>query len=264
MIKAIETVYKGYRFRSRLEARWAVFFDALGIVYKYEHEGFDLDGEWYLPDFWMPEWKCWIEIKPDKPKLAIYDVEKQYLRPVVKREYKLCEALAAHSGNVVLLIGGEPWAEADEYGTVGWEYSIAVFSPVMVEDYTEGDYVCSIGLGASWFNPLKEEYYCLSDGLFGFISRAYRKHPEFFSDPVPCRGDAKSLIEADKQYYLKKYGRSHPKWEYGIAEDDFIFRTYENGYMSMERDTYCHDLPPNIANALQLARQERFNGKTAP
>jgi hypothetical protein len=25
--KAIETHYKGYRFRSRLEARWAVFFD---------------------------------------------------------------------------------------------------------------------------------------------------------------------------------------------------------------------------------------------
>lgn len=30
-MKAIETRYKGYRFRSRLEARWAVFFDALGL-----------------------------------------------------------------------------------------------------------------------------------------------------------------------------------------------------------------------------------------
>jgi hypothetical protein len=27
-IQAIETVYRGHRFRSRLEARWAVFFDA--------------------------------------------------------------------------------------------------------------------------------------------------------------------------------------------------------------------------------------------
>ena len=35
-IKPIETIYKGYRFRSRLEARWAVFFDALGIEYEYE------------------------------------------------------------------------------------------------------------------------------------------------------------------------------------------------------------------------------------
>lgn len=31
MIKPIKTQYKGYRFRSRLEARWAVFFDACGV-----------------------------------------------------------------------------------------------------------------------------------------------------------------------------------------------------------------------------------------
>lgn len=52
MIKAIETRYAGYRFRSRLEARWAVFFDALGIGWEYEPEGFELpDGTRYLPDF---------------------------------------------------------------------------------------------------------------------------------------------------------------------------------------------------------------------
>jgi len=51
-IKAIETVYKGYRFRSRLEARWAVFFDACGVKWEYEPEGYDLgDGLLYLPDF---------------------------------------------------------------------------------------------------------------------------------------------------------------------------------------------------------------------
>jgi hypothetical protein len=37
-IKPIETRYNGYRFRSRLEARWAVFFDTLGIEYQYELE----------------------------------------------------------------------------------------------------------------------------------------------------------------------------------------------------------------------------------
>ena len=51
-IKPIETIYNGYRFRSRLEARWAVFFDALGVDYEYEPEGYELgDGERYLPDF---------------------------------------------------------------------------------------------------------------------------------------------------------------------------------------------------------------------
>ena len=51
-IKPIETVYNGYRFRSRLEARWAVFFDALKVNYEYEPEGFELpSGNYYLPDF---------------------------------------------------------------------------------------------------------------------------------------------------------------------------------------------------------------------
>ena len=50
--RAIETRYKGYRFRSRLEARWAVFFDALGLKWEYEPEGFELEGgARYLPDF---------------------------------------------------------------------------------------------------------------------------------------------------------------------------------------------------------------------
>jgi hypothetical protein len=64
-IKAIETAYNGYRFRSRLEARWAVFFDTLGVRYEYEKQGFDLgEAGYYLPDFWLPEEKFWVEIKP--------------------------------------------------------------------------------------------------------------------------------------------------------------------------------------------------------
>ena len=73
-IKAIETLYKGYRFRSRLEARWAVFFDALGIKYKYEEYGFEkevFDGEVYrwLPDFYLPDLGAWVEVKGGKPSL---------------------------------------------------------------------------------------------------------------------------------------------------------------------------------------------------
>ncbi len=37
-VKALETHYRGWRFRSRIEARWAVFFDALGISWDYELE----------------------------------------------------------------------------------------------------------------------------------------------------------------------------------------------------------------------------------
>lgn len=66
--KAIETVYNGYRMRSRLEARHAVFFDTLGIKYEYEKEGYALpNGAWYLPDFWLPDHDCFIEIKGEVP-----------------------------------------------------------------------------------------------------------------------------------------------------------------------------------------------------
>ena len=50
-IKPIETYYDGCRFRSRLEARWAVFFNELGVHYEYEPEGFQKNGLMYLPDF---------------------------------------------------------------------------------------------------------------------------------------------------------------------------------------------------------------------
>jgi len=66
-IQAIETIYNSYRFRSRLEARWAVFFDKAGIRYEYEKEGYDLDGTWYLPDFWLPDHNLWVEIKGERP-----------------------------------------------------------------------------------------------------------------------------------------------------------------------------------------------------
>src|ERR1700742_1064921 len=67
-MKAIETFYDGYKFRSRLEARWAVFFNEMGWNYEYESEGFLLeDGTPYLPDFYLPTIYTWVEVKPDYP-----------------------------------------------------------------------------------------------------------------------------------------------------------------------------------------------------
>jgi hypothetical protein len=53
MIQPIETKYQGYRFRSRLEARWAVFFDHLKLHWEYEKEGFYIGKVMYLPDFYV-------------------------------------------------------------------------------------------------------------------------------------------------------------------------------------------------------------------
>ena len=63
-VKPIETSYNGYRFRSRLEARCAVFLDAAKIPYSYEPEGFTFDdGTNYLPDFYLPEQDTFLECK---------------------------------------------------------------------------------------------------------------------------------------------------------------------------------------------------------
>lgn len=63
-LKAIQTEYKGYLFRSRLEAKWAVYFDLLGIRWEYEPEGLILsDGTKYLPDFYLSDFHCYFEVK---------------------------------------------------------------------------------------------------------------------------------------------------------------------------------------------------------
>ena len=47
---AIPTEYKGVKFRSRLEAKWAIFFDTLGIEWEYEPQGYEIgtgyDAHW--------------------------------------------------------------------------------------------------------------------------------------------------------------------------------------------------------------------------
>jgi len=62
-IKPIETIYNGCRFRSRLEARWAVFFDSLKIPWIYEPEGIFVNGICYLPDFYLPDCNQFFEVK---------------------------------------------------------------------------------------------------------------------------------------------------------------------------------------------------------
>lgn len=109
-IKAIPTRYKGYHFRSRLEARWAVFFDAMGLKWEYEPEGFDLDGELYLPDFrvWTPQGEpCWYEVKPEgvveDPKFSLF--RKHVLASMPER---IWHRAGNDYGARVTLLSGDP------------------------------------------------------------------------------------------------------------------------------------------------------------
>ncbi len=74
-IKAIPTKYAGHTFKSRLEARVAVFFDQLHLSWEYEPEGYDLPiNGWYLPDFLLKKddklkYDIWVECKGKKPTI---------------------------------------------------------------------------------------------------------------------------------------------------------------------------------------------------
>ncbi|WP_030248217.1 hypothetical protein [Streptomyces sp. NRRL S-455] len=68
-VKPIPTTVHGVTTRSRLEARWIVFFERAGIPWEYEPQAYRVgDGRGYLPDFRIRPHRgadqAWMEIKP--------------------------------------------------------------------------------------------------------------------------------------------------------------------------------------------------------
>ena len=99
MLKAIPTRYAGCFFRSRLEARWAVFFSTLGLKWEYEPEGFELPSGRYLPDF-LIEGRLWAEVKRDGAPDS---------------EFKKALAMAGHPGATVAMLSGVPEVRSYPY-----------------------------------------------------------------------------------------------------------------------------------------------------
>jgi len=198
-VKAIETVWKGYRFRSRLEARWAVFFTSLGVKWEYEPEGYELeDGTKYLPDFWLPNEQVWVEVKGKAP---------------TNIEALRCGMLADESGMPVVMVCGTP----------GYE---PLSTPGGV--FMEPTHIERIFLGYNppppewrvfeWSNALEDregatalEEFLVNNGLI-------QKGVRFDSG----RDRVKFLIETDRQYFRNKYGREHHNWRFGIESDPSI------------------------------------------
>lgn len=102
-IAPIETRYAGCRFRSRTEARFAVFLDTLRITWEYEAQGYQLaSGARYLPDFKLPDLKLFIEIKGTDPTGK--DLDKV-------REFAV--AAKGHGYVTLMLVGSLPRPEPD-------------------------------------------------------------------------------------------------------------------------------------------------------
>ncbi len=103
MIAAIQTRHNGLLFRSRLEARWAVFFDTCGINYCYEAEGFSLPSGNYLPDFYIPNQPAF---RHNKNGLFV-----EVKGVATDKSHSVLEELAMHTGIDCVMLGDLPYGD---------------------------------------------------------------------------------------------------------------------------------------------------------
>lgn len=117
--RAIETTYRGFLFRSRLEARWAIFFDKMRIDWAYEPEGYELPTGRYLPDFYLTAENIYLEVKPGpKPPMREewFDVSEYSGLPIRRakqlpptREQMLMQEISDAFECGGMVVYGEPW-----------------------------------------------------------------------------------------------------------------------------------------------------------
>lgn len=156
-LKPIETSYRGCRFRSRLEARWAVFFDQIGTEWVYESQGYVLNGMPYLPDFWLPYapmkeegWGFWVEIKPV---------------PLVPDQVHFFGELARLSGHRTFVICGQPWPGEHRIYVFQHHHGTVPDNPIVVGELGFRD--CY--LGASTLRDMMELNVLSDDGTGGWF-----------------------------------------------------------------------------------------------
>lgn len=113
----IPTVFQGVYFRSRLEARWAYFFEKIGCGWEYEPGGvvlhFDGRDIPYAPDFKLKarDWACYAEVKP----FGLPDIDRAAL------VWKLARFAEAKE-HTILLLEGRP-------GECGWHTALQARGP---------------------------------------------------------------------------------------------------------------------------------------
>lgn len=235
-IKPIETQYKGYRFRSRLEARWAVFFDYLEIKWLYEPEGFDLgDGLYYLPDFYLPDLDLWIEVKG----------------VMTKKDHQKLEAFAK-SGREINALGNIPNENEDREIELG-EFYDDTFVRYFFDGGSDCPYIPCI---------------CPACGKIGFefdgrgwrvcnhymetmfkVAEAEGRRGLTYSELITLYGCGPKPICADKKYFDGKEWKKikYPEYADGRVDD--------KGY------SYDH---PLLRSAYRAARQARFEHGEMP
>lgn len=225
MIKAIETEYNGYRFRSRLEARWAVFFDQAGITYEYEPEGFELeDGTRYLPDFYLPDDDVYVEVKPPREGFA-KEIEKA-----------LWMIESGHSKKLMILQNIPPKTEYDYY----W-YPIAYWHPMIGETMVSH---CSFEHTVENGEYISKLHVCTWP-FVAFLKEKYAGYYLKFADEYYADGDKRM---SDELKPILDWDMPYPEKN---REDGILFSTKEND----EANELVREF---LNHCYEAARQARF------
>jgi hypothetical protein len=192
--KAIETTYNGILFRSRTEARIALLFDLMKIEWSYEPEGFDINGRWYLPDFYLPLYDAFWEVKA-------FDSQ------VDESARDLFVSFSSQLQKPLILSIGSPrlGLEDDDGGRPYNGFSLRIIAGQYWEKWPYSQ------LFDTAFDLSKYMQKFAEENLPTFLHESWWQTPKNFQEAV----------EMDKTYFLRKYGRSHSTYEYGrCAEAD--------------------------------------------
>ncbi len=109
LIKPMPTRYKNRLYRSRLEARWAAFFDL--AEWKTEYEPLDLDG--WVPDFLIEEsLPILVEVKP---QISYFHEDKFYFNYVLA---DICKAVLLLTNDITPYYGSLA-VRSDELYAIG-------------------------------------------------------------------------------------------------------------------------------------------------
>ena len=104
---------------------------------------------------------------------------------------------------------------------------------------------------------ISKAFYESDSALYGHLIENHDEHPNYFIDTVPGKCDTLKLIETDKEYYRRKFGKENPIWFYGIVENNLKFMI-ENNELGLSLYAEYSKPNENLQNAFLKARQERF------
>jgi hypothetical protein len=219
---SIPTTYAGVNFRSRLEAKWAAFFDAVG--WRWEYEPFDRAG--WIPDFVLMGPKASGEFKPTKVLVEIKPVDgiddPLFKRTAAEIERNLKddeEALilsyhlpAAEGFSGALAVGwlfDFCWDAVDRRRVGTWDAAPIAWWGFSVNPLTIGfchgtgsfaDRITGLYDGGCW--PFSDEAGRLAKHAWKLATNAVQwSNAEFVDDPMPAIIDANLVAAARVRAY---------------------------------------------------------------